>query len=74
MKCLLCRLGETTPGITTVTLHRENTIVVIKNIPADICNNCGEYYLSETMTAALLDRAETALQNGAELEVLKFAA
>lgn len=70
----MCKFGETSPGVTTVSLHRGETIVVVKSVPADICDNCGEYYLSETMTATLLERAESAVEKGAELEVLKFAA
>ena len=46
MKCTLCRQGETKPGLTTVTLERGPTIVVIKQVPAEICDICGEYYLS----------------------------
>ena len=47
MTCVICKQGETHPGETTVTLTRGETTVVIKNVPADICEDCGEYYLSE---------------------------
>ena len=48
MKCALCKQGETHPGEVTVTLQRGETTVILKGVPADICENCGEYYLSET--------------------------
>lgn len=74
MKCVICKNGNTHPGRANVTLHRGPATVLIKNVPADICENCGEYYLSEEITDRTLRLAEKAVQNGAELEVLRFAA
>ncbi len=47
MRCVICRHGNIKPGKATVTLQRENTTVIFKELPAEICENCGEYYLSE---------------------------
>lgn len=74
MKCVLCKQGETSPGKTTVTLQRGETTVIIKDVPAEVCENCGEYYLSEAVTEQVLERAEQAVKNGAEVEILRFAA
>ena len=45
MTCVICKNGETEPGTTTSTLERDSTIVLIKDIPAKVCNNCGEAYI-----------------------------
>jgi YgiT-type zinc finger domain-containing protein len=74
MKCLFCKQAETHPGQTAVVLQRGETVVIFKEVPAEICENCGEYYLSESVTGELLDRAEKAIENGAEVEILRFAA
>lgn len=74
MQCLICKHGKTAPGTTTITLERGITTVVIKGVPADICDNCGEYYLSEEMTEKVMAIAEEAVTNGAEIEVRRFAA
>ncbi len=74
MKCVLCKQGETQPGEVTVTLERGETIVLFKKVPADICENCGEYYLSAAVTEQVMARAEKAVRNGAEVEILRFAA
>lgn len=74
MICLMCKHGETQPGLVTVTLQRDDTVVVFKQVPADVCDNCGEYYLSETITERLLTQAEAAVQRGAEIEILRYAA
>lgn len=74
MKCVICKLGRTSSGLTTVTLEREKTTVVIKEVPAEVCDNCGEYYLSEEVTEKLHQLAEQAFCAGVEVEVLKYAA
>ncbi|MFQ5954885.1 MAG: type II toxin-antitoxin system MqsA family antitoxin [Kiloniellales bacterium] len=74
MKCVLCRQGETRPAEVTVTLDRGETVVVVKSVPADVCENCGEYYLSAPVTEQVMARAEEAVKSGAEVEVLRFAA
>ena len=74
MKCQLCKNGTTEKGSVTVTLERGSTVVLIKNVPADICENCGEYYLDEETTYNILTKAEIAAQNNAEVEILQYAA
>jgi len=73
MNCVLCKHGETHPGQVTVTLQRGETTVILKQAPADVCDNCGEYYLSAEVTAQVVDKAEAAVQSGAEVVILKYA-
>jgi len=74
MKCVICKTGETRPGKATVTLHRGQTTVLIKETPAEICQNCGEYYLSEDVARRVYADAEAAAGRQAELEILHYAA
>ncbi len=74
MICLICKQGEARPGRATVTMQRGGCTVIFKGVPADVCENCGEYYVSESVTKKLLRRAEVAAQNGVEVEVLSYAA
>ena len=74
MKCTFCKQGSTRPGNVTVTLSREDTVVVIRNVPAEVCENCSEYFLSENTTDHILSRAEEAVKKGAEVEILCYAA
>ncbi|GAB4339765.1 MAG: hypothetical protein Kow0099_15170 [Candidatus Abyssubacteria bacterium] len=67
------RQGETRSGLVTVTLQREAGTIIITNVPADICENCGEYYLSESITEKVMCRAEESIRKGAEVEILRFA-
>jgi YgiT-type zinc finger domain-containing protein len=74
MTCVICKHGETHPGAVTVTLQRGETTVILKQVPAEVCENCGEYYLSSDVTALVMEKAERAVRSGAEVEILKFAA
>ena len=74
MTCVLCKHGETRPGEVTVTLQRGETTVILKGVPADVCANCGEYYLSDEVAGQVLERAEVAVNSGAEVEILRYAA
>ncbi len=74
MRCVFCKQGDTRPGEATVTLHRGETVVVVKGVPADICENCGEYYLSAGVSDNVMAKAELAVENGAEVEILRYAA
>ena len=66
MTCLICKHGETKAGHTTATIQRNGCTVIFKNVPADICENCGEFYTSEDTTREMLRRADIAAENGAE--------
>ncbi len=74
MKCAICRNGHTVKGHITVVLEREQSTLVFKKVPAKICENCGEEYLSEEINRKLLERAREAVERGVDLELLRFAA
>ena len=74
MTCVLCKTGQPQPGTVTVTLERNRTVVVFKDVPAEVCQNCGEYYLSQSVTERIYKQAEEAVQRNAEVEVLRYAA
>lgn len=73
MKCAICRNGETENGVTTVTLERNQTTLVFKQVPAEICENCGEIYLSSSINKELFQQAERELKRGVFLEMVNYA-
>lgn len=74
MKCPLCKSGETHPGTTTVLLERAGAVFVVKDVPAEVCENCSEAYPDASVSGRVLELAEAAAARGAEVEVLRFAA
>ncbi len=74
MRCVICKNGETENGFVTVTLQREESTIIFKEVPAEVCINCGEYYLSEEISEKLLERAEQSAAKGVMIEIQKYAA
>ena len=72
MKCVICKHGETQSGTATITLERNGMTLVVKSVPALICENCGEEYLSEETTTKLLRDAETAASIGVQVDVRQY--
>lgn len=74
MKCVICRQGETRPGKATVTLEQDGLTMVVKSVPALVCEICGEQYVSDHVTAELLRQAEDAAQAGVQVGVRDYVA
>ena len=74
MDCVICSGGETEAGETTIAFSRGATTVVVKAVPADVCDQCGEEYISAGISERLLQMVETAARKGGELELLYFHA
>ena len=72
MKCVICKHGETSKGTTTVTFERDAATIVFKNVPAEICENCGEKYIDSTTTEKLLSEANEMISNGTEVDIRSF--
>ncbi|HWS83900.1 MAG TPA: type II toxin-antitoxin system MqsA family antitoxin [Ktedonobacteraceae bacterium] len=74
MKCVICKYGETAPGKVTVTLEDNGATVVIKEVPARVCQTCGEEYVDEDIATRLLQIAEEASQAGVQIDVRRYVA
>lgn len=74
MTCLLCKHGQTQSGHTTMTLERDGATVVVKRVPALVCDTCGEAYLEEEVVERLFHDADEAVARGAEVEVRQYVA
>lgn len=73
MNCIVCHHGQTRPGTTTVTFHRDGQTVVVNEVPADVCENCGEAYVAEDVTEQVLAIATEARNAQAQVLVRDFA-
>lgn len=74
MKCTICKTGETHLGITTVTLQRDKSVVVIRDVPAEICDDCGEYYLSTPIASRVYADADATAKRHVDVEIQRYAA
>jgi YgiT-type zinc finger domain-containing protein len=74
MECALCRDGTFRPGPVTVALQRGESMIIVKQVPAEVCGTCGHYFLSQDVAACVFGWADEAVARGAEVEILRFAA
>jgi YgiT-type zinc finger domain-containing protein len=74
MQCVICKHGELHTGTTTVTLERDNVTLVFKDVPARVCENCGEAYVDAMVTRQLLNEADDAVNAGVEVDIRHFKA
>ena len=72
MECVICKHGATKQGFVTFTLERENVIIVFKNVPALVCDNCGDFYLTTDTSKMLLEKANQTMKKGVEFEIINF--
>ena len=72
--CPICSNGTLKSGTTTVTLERAGALIIFKQAPADVCNNCGAYFLSSEISNDLYNRASDAISKGAQVEITSLTA
>ncbi len=74
MKCVVCRHGETAPATATVTIQRDAMTLVVRGVPAQVCENCGEEYVDEGEASNIVALADSAAERGARVEVCDYLA
>ncbi len=72
MKCLICKHGTPKPGVTNFTVERDGVLVVIRHVPASICEICGEEYFDDSITDELYKQVDGAIKAGQEVSIQEF--
>ena len=72
MKCFVCRFGEIEPGVTTYNLNHDPMTLVVKNVPASVCDACGEGHLEPEVSVRLQEIVNEARTAGVEFMVRKY--
>jgi YgiT-type zinc finger domain-containing protein len=70
--CFVCPEGEYQTGTATRTLEDGNTILVVKEVPALVCDKCGDAAFSETVSERLEGLLDEAAAAGVESEVRRY--
>jgi YgiT-type zinc finger domain-containing protein len=74
MRCIICKQGQTAPGETTISIERDGSVVVIRNVPASVCTTCGEEYVSADVMRSLETAVDQAQGAGLDVAVRHFRA
>jgi YgiT-type zinc finger domain-containing protein len=72
MHCPICRSGETRPGLATFQHEQDGHIVLVRNVPAEVCTQCGEPYFGEETLDALLAVVKRARAAGMEIAIADY--
>lgn len=72
-RCPLCR-GKMVEGRTDLTLRRGRSVVVVEEVPALVCEECGEPSIEAGTARAAFELAEREAARGVALEFCTFAA
>jgi len=73
MLCVMCK-GDLTEGTISYSVDHNSQFSLLKEVPALICNQCGEFFLDDEVVAKIEEIVESAKISDVEIEVLKFAA
>jgi len=57
-----------------VTVERDGTTIVVHNVPADVCETCGEDYLDAAIASSLETFLQEAARSGVRFEVREYKA
>ncbi|MGH9000458.1 MAG: type II toxin-antitoxin system MqsA family antitoxin [Acidimicrobiia bacterium] len=71
--CAVCA-GDARPATTSYTFEREARTLVVKDVPADVCVNCGEAFVNDLVAGHLLEMAARNRRSGEPYAVEPYAA
>ena len=74
MKCVICKTGETKAETATFTVDWDGHTYVLREVPAQVCQQCSEPYFDADVTKQVLAQVDQASRSGADVAVLKFQA
>ncbi|MBK9335523.1 MAG: type II toxin-antitoxin system MqsA family antitoxin [Lewinellaceae bacterium] len=69
--CPLCN-GQVKPGTTTFSLDLESGVIVVRQVPAHICRQCGEEWLDDEQAAKLEKIVARARHEKVQLEIVSM--
>jgi YgiT-type zinc finger domain-containing protein len=72
-KCPLCG-GKRTSGSTTFTVELGFGVVVIRHVPAQVCDQCGETWLDDPVAAELEEIVSRARAKRSVVDVTEWRA
>jgi YgiT-type zinc finger domain-containing protein len=72
MKCVICKHDELEPGIISILFEQDGCTIVMKEVPANNCNNCGESYVDDKVAQEILDPVNTAVHQGIVVDMRKY--
>ena len=71
--CMYCKCKTTIPSFTTHDVNYKNCIIIIKNVPCEECEQCGEKYYSNEVAKQLENLVHMAKQLMQEIAIIDYS-
>ena len=71
--CMFCKCDSVKSGFTTHVVNYNGAIIVIKNVPCEECEQCGEKYYTDEVAEKIEKLVDLAKQMMQEIAVLDYA-
>lgn len=71
--CMFCKCDTVTPSLTTHVVNYNGAIIVIKNVPCEECEKCGEKFYTDEVAENLEKMVNAAKQMMQEIAVLDYS-
>ncbi|WP_337372573.1 type II toxin-antitoxin system MqsA family antitoxin [Megasphaera sp.] len=69
--CTFCK-GDLQDALTTFTIDLDSCIVIIRNVPSQVCTQCGETYYSTEVMQQLYKIADSVRNSMTEIAVVNY--
>ncbi|WP_330421031.1 type II toxin-antitoxin system MqsA family antitoxin [Roseburia sp. AM59-24XD] len=70
---MFCKCDTVTPSLTTHVVNYNGAIIVIKNVPCEECEQCGEKFYTDDVAEKLEKMVNAAKQMMQEIAVLDYS-
>ncbi len=71
MNCVMCK-GKLEHGIINHIVDIEGHITIIKNVPAQICKQCGESFIEHSVAIKIEELLEKYTNNNVEVLIIAY--
>ncbi len=69
--CVMCK-GKTEKGKVSHILDLEGHIIIVKNVPAEVCKQCGNYFLDHSIAVKVEKIIDELEKSSAEIMVFNY--
>lgn len=70
--CMFCKCDTVKEFVTTHVVNYRNCIIVIKNVPCEECEQCGEKFYTDEVTERLEELVSAAKRLMQEISVIDY--
>ena len=70
--CMFCKCDTVKESVTTHVVNYGNCIIVIKNVPCEECEQCGEKFYTDEVTERLEELVSAAKRLMQEISVIDY--